>query len=1091
MFADALIDPQPVWSLFRVTGEGVVSTVAKPTALGRFRLFNIGQSIWKRQPMKKSILSFLLAVLIVSILSPGQPTYAQDLSFPAEINKSFTPISIPAGGLSRLRVTIYNPNDYELTSAAWTDNLIGVQPGLAIAGSVNLSNTCGGTVTAVARGTRLSLSGGIVPAQAGVTPGSCTVAVDVTATIPGNLINTLPSDALTSIGIGSVITNTSPASATLNVTGTSTPPPTPTPPSLPPVALNKNFSPGTIAVGGTSQLTIVIRNNQTSASLTEASLTDNLPANVFLASPVSPSLTGCGDSASVTAVSGGTSVTLNNGTIAPASTCTIRVNVTSNVEGTYINRIPANSLRTRENLSNPGDATDRLTVQAIGIAKEFSPGIISAGGMTTLTITLSNPTGSDYTGVRFTDNLPSPMTVAPDPSISNTCGGTLSTTPSNTISLTGGVIPAGSPAVPGTCTISVQVTVPGDAVSGSLTNTIPRDALGTDQGVSNPRPATDRVTVRGANVTASKSFSNNSLTVGENSMLRIDYIAPSDTDLTGFSIIDNLPSGITISNSATASMSGCGDSAILTATTGEATISLINGLILAGQRCRINVFVSGSVAGTYTNTIPLANIGNNENRFPPGDLSADLNITNPAAGNLAIAVVKGFDPLTVFGGASSTMSILLINPGNVALTGIAFIDTMPGGMILANPLNFNVGSCGGALSGVSGTSSFSFSGGSLAAGDRCTLTLSVTMTINGNLTNTIPENAVTTLEGASNPDPAEASLTNLPGASVSKYFSSNPIAAGSYSSLTITIQNTGNVALSGMGLKDTLPGTLPAGLMIANPPAPAPTNTCGGDLTAVAGTQLIQLTNGALVASAACSIVVSVISNTPGSYQNTIPAGTLISDQGATNHSIATDTLVVTVNSVARRRGESGGGNNAIPTVSAASTFLIPVTGFAPGRVTGLDISSHLAYDATSLTLEIPVLKVKTTIVGVPSSNGKWDVAWLQDQVGWLNGTAYPTWKGNSVLTAHVTNADGKPGVFSRLKALGVDEYVFVDHSGYRYTFQVVSNDFVQPDDVSVMKHEEKSFLTLITCDTYDEKTGTYLRRVAVRAVLVDVSEVK
>lgn len=312
--------------------------------------------------MRKSIRSFLLGVLIVSMLSQGQPAYAQQLSFPAEINKSFTPISISAGGISRLRVTIYNPNAYTLTSASWSDNLIGVQPGLAIAGTVNLSNTCGGTVIAVAGGTTLSLSGGIVPAQSGITPGSCTVAVDVTATIPGNLINTLPSDALTSIGAGGVITNTSPASATLNVTGTSPPPPTPPPPSLPPVVLNKDFSPGTIWAGAVSQLTIAIRNNQTSGSLTQASLTDTLPTNVFLASPVSPSLTGCGAAASVTANSGGTSVTLNNGTIPPGSTCTIQVNVTSNVQGTYTNRIPANSLRTLENLSNPGDATDRKSV---------------------------------------------------------------------------------------------------------------------------------------------------------------------------------------------------------------------------------------------------------------------------------------------------------------------------------------------------------------------------------------------------------------------------------------------------------------------------------------------------------------------------------------------------------------------------------------------------------------------------------------------------------------------------------------------------------------------------------------------------------
>jgi sortase (surface protein transpeptidase) len=49
----------------------------------------------------------------------------------------------------------------------------------------------------------------------------------------------------------------------------------------------------------------------------------------------------------------------------------------------------------------------------------------------------------------------------------------------------------------------------------------------------------------------------------------------------------------------------------------------------------------------------------------------------------------------------------------------------------------------------------------------------------------------------------------------------------------------------------------------------------------------------------------------------------------------------------------------------------------------------------------------------------------------------------------------------------------------------------VGPGDKTVMKHEEKSYLTLITCDAYDEKTGAYLKRIAVRAVLVDAREVK
>jgi LPXTG-site transpeptidase (sortase) family protein len=1031
--------------------------------------------------MQKPIGPLLIVVLIISIfLTPSQVAYAQ-ISFPAEVNKSFSPISIASGGVSRLSVSIFNPNAFPLTNASWTDNLIGVQPGLMIASPVGLTNSCGGSVTAVAGSTTLSLSGGTVPAQIGSTPGSCTVSINVTSSTTGNLINTIPAGSLSSTGGGTNITNTTPASATLNVSGT-----------LPP-SVTKSFTPGTIWAGGIGQLSIVIRNNEQNRSLTQATLTDNLPANVFLANPVSPTLTGCGASATLTAVSGNTSVTLNNGTIAPNSTCTITVNITSNVQGAYTNRIPASSLQTQQGLTNATDATARLNVQEIGVAKRFSPSTLSAGGTTTLIITLQNPKASPYTGVNFTDTLPAPLTVV---SVgTNTCGGTVSST-TNSVSLAGGTIPAGSPTAVGTCTISVQVTAPAGTPSGAFTNTIPAGALTTTQGVGNLRAATANVTVTSTDVTGIKSFSPSSITVGGNSRLRIDIFAPSDTNLTNFSVTDNLPTGVTVSNSTPPAITGCGPvpPLVFTAPTGANSVSLTNGLILAGQRCRIDIYVTGTTLGLHTNTIPPANITNTENRVPTGDLISTLTVTG--GGNLSIALVKGFNPLTVFGGSASTMSIELINPGNVPLTGIAFTDNMPNGMILANPLNFNVGTCGGTLSGVAGANSFSFSGGSLPALGNCTLTLSATMTVNGNLTNTIPAGAVTTTNGVTNVDPAEASLTNLPGASLSKFFLSNPIVAGSSSALTITIQNTGNVPLTGMGFSDSLPGTLPSGLAIAGGSAPTPVNNCGGTLTAVPGTQLIELTNGVLGASSSCTIVISVTGATAGNYQNTIPAGALRSDQGATNGTPASDRLVVAGSTGGGgNQGGGGGGsnnnNNKKKSAVAANSFLIPVTGFAPDMVTKLDASSRPAYDPTSITIEIPVLKVKTSIVGVESKKGSWDVSWLQDQVGWLNGTAYPTWKGNSVLTAHVVNADGKPGVFSHLKSLGLGEYIFVYSSGYRYTYKVVSNTLVQPDDASVMKHEEKSFLTLITCDTYDEKTGTYLRRVVIGATLVDVHPIK
>lgn len=1021
--------------------------------------------------MKNLLVSFIVGMLIASILAvPVSDAGAQGITLPAEMNKAFTPLSIPAGGTARLRVSVFNPNPFPLTNASWTDNLIRVQPGLVIANPVNIINTCGGTVTATPGATSFSLSGGTVPAQTGATPGSCTVSVNVTSTTIGNLINTIPSGELSSSGGGTTITNTDPASATLNIGGT-----------LPPT-VSKSFSSSTIWVGEISRLSIVIRNFDPNVALTQVSLRDDLPADLFIANPVSPALSGCGTSATLTAVSGGNSVALNNATIAPASTCTITVNVSGNVQGIYTNIIPPNTLQTDEGLTNLTQAITRLQVDEIGLGKRFEPGTLPAGGITTLVIILRNPNASAYTGVSLTDPLPPPLTVV---SVTqNTCGGTIATDPS-TITLTGGTIPAGSPSAPGTCEIRVEVTVPSGTPSGTLRNVIPVGSLTTDQGVGNVLPVDARLVVSGTEVVARKSFSPSTIQINGNARLRIEIFAPSDTNLTNFSLTDNLPAGLTVSNSTPASTSGCGASPplVLSAPTGATTISLTNGLILAGEHCQIDVYLTGSAAGQYTNRITPSDITNNENRVPSNDLTSSLTVSSGAI--RSIALVKGFDPLTVFGGSASTMSVELINQSSTSLSGIAFIDTMPDGMILANPLNFNVGTCGGTLSGTPGANSFSFSGGSLPALGSCSLTLSATMTVNGNLTNTIPNGGLTTNEGVTNVDPAEATLTNLPGASLSKYFVTNPMTAGSDSALTITIQNTGNVPLSGMGFSDSLP----AGLSISGASAPGPVNNCGGILTAVSGTQLIQLQDGVLEAISSCTIVVHITGNTSGSYRNTIPEGSLVTDSGSnvTNTVPATDTLVVTDDQ------DSGGGGgkgqeNKPPATTQTTGFLIPVTGFAPGRVTNLDTDSRSAYDQTSLTLEIPVLNVKTPIVGVEYKDGDWDVSWLQNQVGWLNETAYPTWEGNSVLTAHVVGADGKPSVFSGLKSLGVGEYVFLYSAGYRFTYKVVSNAEIHPRDYRIMKREEKPYLTLITCDRYDEETGSYLRRVVARAELVDVS---
>ena len=310
----------------------------------------------------------------------------------------------------------------------------------------------------------------------------------------------------------------------------------------------------------------------------------------------------------------------------------------------------------------------------------------------------------------------------------------------------------------------------------------------------------------------------------------------------------------------------------------------------------VNVIGRGATA-TYTNTILTTNVigtiqGTATTLRPVANATADIRVQP-----IGIQVVKGFNPLTVFGGASSVLSVQLINPNNSALNGITFTDNMPVGMIIANPPNLNTGTCGGTLTGTAGSNTFNFANGVLPAATSCTMTLNATMTVNGNLTNTIAAGAVTTFNGATNAQPASATLTNLPGASVSKAFAPNPIYTGEYSLLTITIRNTGNIALSGMGLIDNLP----AGTAIAGIPAPPAVNNCGGSITAVPGTRLIQLIGGSLLGSRSCTLVVPVTSNVANDYLNTIPAGRLTSTEGATNQDPTSDTLRVLSSRLPRR----------------------------------------------------------------------------------------------------------------------------------------------------------------------------------------------
>ena len=166
-----------------------------------------------------------------------------------------------------------------------------------------------------------------------------------------------------------------------------------------------------------------------------------------------------------------------------------------------------------------------------------------------------------------------------------------------------------------------------------------------------------------------------------------------------------------------------------------------------------------------------------------------------------------------------------------------------------------------------------------------------------------------------------------------------------------------------------------------------------------------------------------------------------------------------------------------------------PDTGFAPNRVTSLPVQTE-AKSYTSLGnlwVEIPRIGVNVAITGVPFSSGEWDVSWLNNQIGWLEGTAFPSWDGNSVLTGHVYEANGLPGPFVNLSQLWYGDQIIIHAFGESHVYEIQTIFQVKPEDVkSILKHEDESWLTLVTCRGYDPVNDTYQSRYIIRAINVD-----
>ena len=468
---------------------------------------------------------------------------------PLIVSMGFSPSTIAQGGVSRLSYDLGNAAAVGATSISLSDTL---PADVVVADVPDARTTCaGGVLTATAGGDTLAFTGGAVAAG-----DACAISVDVTSAVAGSYSNG-PEAVTSSLG------DSTPVQATLTVDAADAP------------VFTKAFSPDTIAPGGISRLTFTIDNGANGIEAADLAFTDAFPAGLVVAD--TPDVDNDCGGGTLTAAAGGDTLAFAGGAVAAGASCTISVDVTSAVAGSY----PNTSGALTSDLPDAPAATATLTVNEapLIVSMGFSPSTIAQGGVSRLSYELNNGAAVGATSISLSDTLPADVVVADVPDARTTCGGTLTAAAGgDTLAFTGGAVAAAG----GACAISVDVT---SAVAGSYSNG--PETVTSSLGDSTPASATLTVDAADAPV-FSKAFSPDTIAPGGISRLTftIDNRA-NGIEAADLAFTDAFPAGLVVADTPDVD-NDCGGGT-LTAAAGGDTLAFAGGAVAAGDACAISV----------------------------------------------------------------------------------------------------------------------------------------------------------------------------------------------------------------------------------------------------------------------------------------------------------------------------------------------------------------------------------------------------------------------------------------------------------------------------------------------------------------------
>ncbi|MDU8929681.1 autotransporter domain-containing protein [Alisedimentitalea sp. MJ-SS2] len=750
------------------------------------------------------------------------------------LDKTFAAAHVLQGGTVPMTLTLTNGDAANTaTGLAVSDDLGAFVTGATA--SAPTADDCGGTVTGSGV---LSLSGITLAGGA-----SCSVTVNVTipgGTAPGSYTNT--TSTLSGTILSTPVTGDA-RSANLEVRSADQP------------TFTKSIAPGTINAGDSATVTYTITNPPGGASLASLGFTDGLGGMMTGLTITDLPKTGiCGAGSSI---SGSSPVQFSGGILAPGDSCSFTVTLQAAAGAAGQSGSSTSSDLTDGGIKVADPVAGALTVNPLPptLAAAYAPNSIPQGDISTLTYTIDNSASSGIaTGLGFTHALPGGLTIASPSGASTGCGGTL-TADSGTASMSfaGGSVGAGA-----SCTIQFDVT--STTVGGvSSTTSDLTSGFGTSPG------AAASMTVTAAPAPSfSKAFGTSSMVQGDSTNLT--FTIDNSTALveaTALAFVDNLPASMVVATPANASTTCSG--ATLTAATGASSVSLSGGSLAAGASCQVQVDITTDTVGGYINTTEdlTSSLGNS------GSATASMTVTAAAAP----AFSAGFAPASIEQGRVSTLGFTIDNAGIlVPATGLAFDNTLPANVTVATPPNASTTCGGGTVSAVAGDGAFTFSGGDVAAGASCTVSVDVTSLILGTYGNT--SGILASSQGPGGTASASLTVAPSPVPGFSSLFAPDEIRQTEVSTLTFTIDNSAAAApVGGLGFD----ATLPAGLEVAA--GSSPVTTCGGTVAAPAGGSNIGFSGGTVATGSTCTVSVQVTSAIIGSYPPN--AATLNTDVGS------------------------------------------------------------------------------------------------------------------------------------------------------------------------------------------------------------------